>query len=330
MKIQDIYPNREQCRIKTFDDSWKKRWHLVKELEQENQWLLEQLNKDWAWIFFSVNPMQTYKISRDNIAWLSAWICESDELPKEEQQELIKKAPIKPSMIVESNKSYHMYWFCDNATKEKWKWICRWLAKYFNWDVKVIDFARVLRLPWYYHMKDPNNPFMCKLVYWKNKRFTEQEMIDAYGYIEEEKPKVNYVNTDDNIWEDMANWDSMMMLQDLSWTSIMNWENIDFSKNSNWTYQIIVNWEVSSCWIDKNWMIWSNDKWWPTWIQWIQWYRNITKSELLKYCRDKYPDRFKKFEAKKIKEFSCHVSIKTAAERRKKLVKLPAPVANHA
>ncbi len=301
MKIQDIYPNFDKCRIKTFDDSWQRRQHLVVELEKEQQ-QLKKLNEDWAGIFFSINPMKDYKISTANISGLSAWICECDDLSKKEQQQLIKSCPLKPSMIVESNKSYHMYWFGENATFEKWKWICWWLAKYFSWDKKVIDFARVLRLPWYNHMKKPNNPFMCELIYGKNIKYTEQQMIEAYWYIEKEKAQIKKYKQDDNIRDDISSWDNMDMLQDLSWTRLMNGEQITFSRNCNWTNQILVDWNSTSCWIDSAWLIGSTDKWWPTWIQWIQRYRNINKSDLLKYCKERYPDRFKKFEAKQIKE----------------------------
>jgi len=49
---------------------------------------------------------------------INTWIAECDELPKEEQMQLIEKAPIKPSCVIESKSSYHIYYFSKDATRE--------------------------------------------------------------------------------------------------------------------------------------------------------------------------------------------------------------------
>jgi len=46
-------------------------------------------------------------------------------LSKEEQRELIDKAPIAPSCVIESNKSYHIYYFASDATLENWEIVNR-------------------------------------------------------------------------------------------------------------------------------------------------------------------------------------------------------------
>ena len=45
---------------------------------------------------------------------INTWIVECDKLSKAEQMELINKSPIVPSLIIESNKSYHIYFFAKD------------------------------------------------------------------------------------------------------------------------------------------------------------------------------------------------------------------------
>jgi hypothetical protein len=48
---------------------------------------------------------------KDSVTNINAWVSESDTLSKEDQMKLIESAPLKPSMVIESNKSYHIYYF---------------------------------------------------------------------------------------------------------------------------------------------------------------------------------------------------------------------------
>jgi hypothetical protein len=41
--------------------------------------------------------------NRESIKAIQTWICDIDTGTKEEQLELIKNAPLKPSLVVESN-----------------------------------------------------------------------------------------------------------------------------------------------------------------------------------------------------------------------------------
>ncbi len=48
---------------------------------------------------------------KDSVTNINARVSESDTLSKEDQMKLIESAPLKPSMVIESNKSYHIYYF---------------------------------------------------------------------------------------------------------------------------------------------------------------------------------------------------------------------------
>jgi hypothetical protein len=112
MKTPDfyfLYPNIYDCSIQTFDDAGKKDGRLagIYDREKCNDKALK-LNEKGAGIFFSVNSMEKGKRGVAYVTNINAWICEMDDYTKEEQREKIKGSPLKPSAIVESNKSYHL------------------------------------------------------------------------------------------------------------------------------------------------------------------------------------------------------------------------------
>jgi len=68
----------------------------------------------------------------------------------------ITRFPIRPSSIVESKNGYHCYWFAKDGTKENWPKICTYIAEELHGDMKIVkDTSRVLRIPGFYHWKDP-------------------------------------------------------------------------------------------------------------------------------------------------------------------------------
>jgi len=91
--------------------------------------------------------MATGKRDKESVVSVSSWICEVDGLDKKTQQKIINNAPIQPSLIIESNSSYHMYWFAKEGTKEKWNDIANGLRNFFDGDPAVVDISRVLRMP---------------------------------------------------------------------------------------------------------------------------------------------------------------------------------------
>jgi len=290
------------CSLQTFDDvkwRWDKTLAWIYPMSEIKK--MEELEKKWAWIFFSVNPMKLWKRNKEDTTEIKTWIVENDNETKENQMTKIISWPIYPTMIIESKNSLHCYFFAKDWTKENYKKITQWLQEYYNWDVKLVwDYSRVLRFPWFNHQKNLNEKFEVNLIDYSDVSYTEKEMMEKYPV--KEKIKKEYKKTNDvNYWQDidwLANWNTKEMLLDLSGTWLVNWESIEFTKNSNWTEQIKVNWNSTWCWLDHQWLIWSQE-WWPTWIQWLMYYKNITKSELLKYCWEHYKDRMKKLNLKR-------------------------------
>jgi len=287
----DVYPNVKSCSLQIFmDDKTKDGVPKIIPLswmDKDKRREICRLNDNSYWIFFSVNSMIEWKRNKDSVVWVNAWVCEVDWLSKEDQLRNIENAPIKPSMIIESKKSFHMYRFSKDWTKENWSKICWWLKNYFYWDPAIAnDISRVLRLPWFYHCKDSNDKFLCKIKEISWEYYTEQQMLDAFKNTETDNERaekirlleqsmrtsLKYTNDNDWFWRKANELDTQMMLEKLSWTKYLCWDTITFKHNSNWTQQIVVNGKTTWSWIDREWKIGSTSKWWPNRTDWVKWY----------------------------------------------------------
>jgi len=303
--MRDKYPNFKDCTIQLFDDT--KQWKdLARKIDQHKfddsklEYGLEQYNKKWAGVFFSINSMKPWERDKASVTKVNAWACEVDDLSKEDQLKLISVAPLAPSLVIESNKSYHMYWFAKDGTIENWTKICWWLRNFFGGDPAIAsDISRVLRVPGYNHMKDPNNPFMCSIVDWNWNYYTEEEMLKAYPDTEtlaekeakaiKKEQQLKQAIWNDDAWDRIRAMDSKAMLEKISGTSLVWWDIITFKHNSNWTEQIYCNWKSTGCRIDKVGKIWSTDKWWPNWTNWIAWYGGVDWKEIYKWIKEEFP-----------------------------------------
>ena len=303
--MREKYPHFKECTIQLFDDT--KQWRdLARKIDQNKfdndklEMWLEKYNEMWAGVFFSINSMNPWERDKANVTRVNAWACEVDNLSKEDQLKLISVAPLAPSLVIESNKSFHMYRFAKDGNIENWTKICWWLRNFFGWDPAIAsDISRVLRVPGYYHMKDKNNPFMCNIVDWNWEYYTEEEMLKAYPDTEtladkearaiKKQEQLKQAIWNDDTWDRIRAMDSKAMLEKISWTNLVGGDIISFRHNSNWTEQIFCNWKSTGCWIDKLWKIWSTDKWGPNWTNRIARYGWVDWKEIYKWIKDEFP-----------------------------------------
>ena len=318
----NTYPNFLECTIQTFNDQNKeeKSQSRILPMTEENLEKCVILQQKLPYgIYFSVNPMEVWKRNRDSVKFIQTWICDIDEWTKEQQLELIKKAPIKPSLVVESNHWFHLYYLADkNLTVEEYENGNWWLKNYYSWDPKVCkDTARVLRIPWYYHMKW--EPIMVKYrrdlsshdVY-SVEKMTEsfQNQTDTTPWRVKQREAYNkQLKDNDSFRAKASELNSRSMLEELSWTWWLGWDVITFKRNSNWTEQIYCNGKSTGCWIDNKDLIWSSDGGWPTWIQWLKWYGIVNWSELAKELKNKHPE----LEEKKVEKLDTSKLIYNAS-----------------
>lgn len=297
-KFIEWYPNFQNGTIQLFKDDWTDKTGIKLPIVQ---WWFDkcwEYNQKWYWVFFSVNEMEPWTRKKETTTKIRTRIVECDSLDKNTQFQSYAFAPLPPTLLIESKKSYHAYWFAEDGDKETYETICWWLKQFFNWDQAIVkDYSRVLRLPWFLHLKNKDDPFLIKIVYQdeNKKHYNKKEMMDNYPYQTQEETKV--LSTDKKEWfsgiRDLVKTrDHKKMLLDLSWTGLMWWQEITFVSHNDWTEQICCDWKQTGSRLDIEWKIWSYKWWWPFWFNWVLFYQNITRTELLKWTLEKYRDRF--------------------------------------
>ena len=116
-----------------------------KEIENE----LKRHNENNRGVFFVVN----YGGQDDkSITRINAQFVEMDNDSFEEQQKKIDAFPLQPSIVIQTQKSYHVYWLMDSTAKvESFRTIQKRLVKHFDGDPMCVNESRVMRLPGFNH-----------------------------------------------------------------------------------------------------------------------------------------------------------------------------------
>jgi hypothetical protein len=80
-------------------------------------------------------------------------------------------ADLRPSMVLDSGHGIHAYWLLEpavtlngNGEIERVERTLRGLADHLDGDPTVADVARIMRLPGFLNVKDPENPVPCKVL----------------------------------------------------------------------------------------------------------------------------------------------------------------------
>lgn len=91
-------------------------------------------------------------------------------------------AALPPSLIVRSRRGPHLYWrLRDGEALARFSPAQEALAAHFGTDGAVKDLPRVMRVPGFFHMKQPNDPFMVQLVEAApGRRYSIDEVLGAF------------------------------------------------------------------------------------------------------------------------------------------------------
>jgi hypothetical protein len=132
--------------------------HLYGTLDQHWDELV-RLNRGGYGIFLLVQQGNGKGRTKKDILGLNALFTDDDKgLPTP-----IFKLP--PSFTVRSKRGCHRYWLLKPGEPlDRLEEAQETLAAHFGTDPSVKDPSRVMRLAGTYHMKDPGNPFLVKLV----------------------------------------------------------------------------------------------------------------------------------------------------------------------
>lgn len=194
------------CRYYILDDSSKKCGGAKKTKRED----LVKYNKLGFGIFFTPNDFDgDRKVA--NLKKINFWIADIDDGTKEEQMERIQSLALKPSTIVETKKGFHCYWRAKDASLDNYRDIELGLIEKLKADKHCKDPSRLLRVPNYYHMKDPKNPFMVKVIYNDDRFFTEKQMLFCYKLPEKKYGKIEYKGEKEDLLKE-ENWDRIFKI----------------------------------------------------------------------------------------------------------------------
>lgn len=96
------------------------------------------------------------------------------------KQQFLKQhaVDLTDAMIVETLNGYHIYWMIRNGDVKMFSPIQLALSRKFHSDPSVWNLSRTMRIPGYYHMKNPNRPFMLHIIqHGRSTPFTQEELV---------------------------------------------------------------------------------------------------------------------------------------------------------
>jgi putative DNA primase/helicase len=148
----------------------------------------EDLQYKGCGIFYMVNAGDGKGRSAVNVVRLRAIWVDWDAKPGEPTPPSVW--PIEPSIVIESSPGkFHYLWLLrqdNDLSAAEHKAIEVYLRKFGN-DKSANDACRVLRLPGFYHLKDPNNPFMTRIVSMAGYEYTGDEIRRAFPPMAQDK-----------------------------------------------------------------------------------------------------------------------------------------------
>ncbi len=178
--LNSLFDSKEEVRLRAFSDrkeegkipkKYKVKVEEFSTIEKE----LEELNRNNYGIFFVVNSGGDKDADINKI---NAQFIEIDNKSIKEQKKLIKQFPLKPSMVIQTRKSLHVYWFIKDGKVDEFRKVQKALIKHFDSDPSGVNESRVMRLPGFYHCKE--EPILVELLYLNPElRYTQQQLLEV-------------------------------------------------------------------------------------------------------------------------------------------------------
>src|SRR5690625_806078 len=134
---------------------------------------LRRLNQRGAAVAFAVNETNGHDRTAESITRIRAYFTEIDGIPTDQEKQpklfdLFKIGNLEPSAVVETRNGLHAYWYStgeEPVDPADYKRVNNRIATYHNGDRNALDISRVLRLPGYYHMKNPDAPHPIQVIH---------------------------------------------------------------------------------------------------------------------------------------------------------------------
>lgn len=231
-----------------------------------------------------------------NLTRINAWAVDMDVGTKSDQFKRLMSGLV-PTRIVETKRGFQPAWAAKDAKPEHWNAIVAdRLVPYYGADVRARDLARILRMPGFYHLKDPNDPFLVRKVWEWPVAYSELEMLQFYPDASP-KPKADQLQAkarravpqNGPFWERVWNLDCEEALTRLSGHPYVGSETYSFHRNASGTKNIYVNGKSTSCWIDKDQRIGSLDGGGPTVYQWLNYFHKNPR-RVVEMIKEVFPE----------------------------------------
>ena len=232
---------------------------------------------------------------KENLVRINAVAIDIDEGTKVEQWARLEKSPLVPTSIVETKRGYQAYWRVHDVEAHQWNSIVlERLVPFFGADPNARDLCRLLRAPGFLHLKDPADPFMCRIVARSVSTYRAAELIEAFPQVVQaaavaSAPRRALVRTGVDFWSAVAELDCEEGLRRLSGDPAVRGEQFSFRPVSNGHLNVLVDGKLSSCFIDADKRIGSSSKGGPTIYQWLRWYGR-THQECIRVLTRVFPE----------------------------------------
>lgn len=157
---------------------------LVGTLDQHFDELLN-LNNKGAGIFVCVNKIEN-SLKRDSksVSKIRSVFADKDDGN-------FGSFPIEPSILVQTKNGQHAYWLTDEVSRDNFTEIQKSIINKLKTDISIHDLPRVMRLPGFYHRKDPNNPYFVNVLKGSNLKYSMSELTTIFPKIEQKNISVN-------------------------------------------------------------------------------------------------------------------------------------------
>jgi len=169
----------------------------------------KKLNGRGYGIFFAVQELHSDVRQIKNLKAIRciALDIDTEEGGKQEILGQIQKSPLLPSLIVESKNGYHVYWIFK---RESWVsaddpeqvaedyriFLQERFVPIFKSDERCCDVTRVLRMPHFNHLKNPDSPFLVKPIYESKNLYTLDDIKAAFPIISPHQKPTRYSVTE--------------------------------------------------------------------------------------------------------------------------------------
>lgn len=265
-------------------------------------------NEQGFGIFATVNSFHGPR-RKENLMRINAWAIDMDEGSKDEQGEKLVHSPVMPTCVVETKRGYQAYWYAQEGTSsDTWNAVVlERLVPYFGSDKNARDLCRILRVPGFWHLKDPANPFMVRIVWDNHVEYSEKQMqrfpwVPDKSALEHERREAQIRARDvarrqaiasgmtatESLWDAIWNLNCEDGLLRLSGHWSVSGEQYTFRSTARGNRNLFVNGKSSSCFIDENKRIGSLDGGGPTLVQWLRWFKHDWKT-VIAVLKEIYP-----------------------------------------